>query len=578
MERRKAQFALRWLPSLTDFAFLMPMGFLFGRMEGVKTLLSDCDTGWHIRTGEWIVSNHQVPAHDLFSFTKPGEPWLAWEWLSDVFFAWLNSYGGLALVVLTAILLISLTFAGVFRMACRRANPIVALAVTIIAAATSSIHWLARPHLFSFLLLLWFYGVMEHVREGRRSLRRIPYAVLLPAATVLWTNLHGGFFVGIVMLCLYGAGELLSLVLAADASRLADERARARWYFGTAATCFAASFLNPYTYHLHAHILEYLGDSYQSQHIVEFLSLSFHHPVAIFFEFLLAAGAAAAFWNISQRRYTEALLLLVWGHGALLASRNLPLFAIVSAPIIAAAADAGLKRLAQLEIAPWLRAAAFKFVDTARETAETEAVPRFHLVSALAVGVIALLLYAPAPPVRFRAEYDPNSYPDAALHVLRQNPGAHIFANDEWGDYLIYRLYPGTRVFVDGRSDFYGDSFEKKYLDVMNVQAGWERTLEQFRIDTILLPPSAALAGALKQSSRWQVAYDDGVALVFRPRRAAGDTVSFTLPGDGRGRDREVTKTQARDQAITETKPTIRSESNDVVAYVVERRTGAGPD
>src|SRR3954471_19113741 len=85
-----SQFVLKLLPSLTDFAFLMPIVFLFGRMEGTKTLLGDCDTGWHIRTGEWIISNHQVPARDFFSFTKSGEVWYAWEWLSDLIFAWLN--------------------------------------------------------------------------------------------------------------------------------------------------------------------------------------------------------------------------------------------------------------------------------------------------------------------------------------------------------------------------------------------------------------------------------------------------------------------------------------------------------
>ena len=69
---------------------------------------------------------------------------------------------------------------------------------------------------------------------------------------------------------------------------------------------------------------------------------------------------------------------------------------------------------------------------------------------------------------------------------------------------------------MDGRSDFYGDDFEQKYLDVMNVKYGWEKTLGRFGVDTILLPPSAPLTGALKESSRWRVVYDDGVALVFR--------------------------------------------------------------
>jgi hypothetical protein len=158
MEAHRSQFAVKLLPSLTDFAFLMPIVFLFVRMEGVKTLLSDCDTGWHIRTGEWIVAHHGVPARDIFSYSRAGDPWYAWEWLSDVLFAWLNSRGGLAAVVLLSILLIAVTFMLLFRLARRKSNAIVALAVTMVAAAASSVHWLARPHLFTLLFVVVFYG------------------------------------------------------------------------------------------------------------------------------------------------------------------------------------------------------------------------------------------------------------------------------------------------------------------------------------------------------------------------------------------------------------------------------------
>ena len=78
MESPRSQFVLKLLPSFADFAFLMPIVFLFARMDGVKTLLSDCDTGWHIRTGEWILANRAVPSFDIFSFSKPGQPWFAW--------------------------------------------------------------------------------------------------------------------------------------------------------------------------------------------------------------------------------------------------------------------------------------------------------------------------------------------------------------------------------------------------------------------------------------------------------------------------------------------------------------------
>ena len=80
---------------------------------------------------------------------------------------------------------------------------------------------------------------------------------------------------------------------------------------------------------------------------------------------------------------------------------------------------------------------------------------------------------------------------------------------------------------MDGRSDFYGDDFEEKCADVLNVKYDWEKTLNGFGVDTILLPPSAPLAGALKESSRWRVVYDDGVALVFRPAQKTARRIDF---------------------------------------------------
>src|SRR6266850_3996917 len=71
---------ISFLPSLSDLAFLMPILVLFWCTTGVGWLLTDSDTGWHIRTGEWILKNGRVPAIDIFSFTNARQPWFAWEW------------------------------------------------------------------------------------------------------------------------------------------------------------------------------------------------------------------------------------------------------------------------------------------------------------------------------------------------------------------------------------------------------------------------------------------------------------------------------------------------------------------
>src|SRR3954447_53787 len=140
MDTKRSQFVLKLLPSFTDFAFLMPLAYLFGTLGGARSLLTDCDTGWHIRTGEWILANHRIPSTDVFSYSKPGAPWFAWEWLSDVLFAWLNSVDGLRAVLLVTIGLICATFTLLYWLTHRKSNAIIAICLTMIAAAASSIH------------------------------------------------------------------------------------------------------------------------------------------------------------------------------------------------------------------------------------------------------------------------------------------------------------------------------------------------------------------------------------------------------------------------------------------------------
>src|ERR1700682_45090 len=89
------------LPSLTDFFFGALLLWLFIGGGG-KSLLGDGDTGWHIRTGDYILEHHVVPQKDFFTFTKPDEPWFAWEWLSDVIFSWIHQSWGLKAIVLLA--------------------------------------------------------------------------------------------------------------------------------------------------------------------------------------------------------------------------------------------------------------------------------------------------------------------------------------------------------------------------------------------------------------------------------------------------------------------------------------------
>jgi hypothetical protein len=123
------------------------------------------------------------------------------------------------------------------------------------------------------------------------------------------------------------------------------------------------------------------------------------------------------------------------------------------------------------------------------------------------------------------------------------------FADDLWGGYLIYKLYPaGGKVFVDGRSDFYGRKFDEAFIDVLGVKYGWERTLGRYGVDTVLLQVGAPLAGALKESARWHVVYDDGSAIVFHSAAGIVAAERNSIANSGTDRDREVAQPKVATQ------------------------------
>ena len=482
----------RWLPSLGDVAFLLPLLFLFGRLDGARTLLTDGDTGWHIRAGDWMLRHGRVPRADFFSFTRPGEPWFAWEWLSELAMAWLHRTGGMAAVVLAAALVLALTFCLLYKMLLGRCgNALVAIGLTVVAVAGSSIHWLARPHLATLLLTVVFLAILES--------RRRELIWLLPLLTALWVNLHAGFVFGVLLLLAYG-----------------------EWI--AAAAALAASLANPYGWHLHAHIARYLGaDSWQFAHINEFFSPNFHAPLARFFEAMLALAAAAAFWHVLRRRYGYAALLAGAGHMALVSARHVPIFLLAAAPAVAVALVEWLDRAAHAGLPGRLQSALGSLRRTASDMTAIERLARVPALSLVACALLAAALLSPAAAGKFHSAFDPRAFPVRAVEALR-GENARIFTSDQWGDYLIYRLYPDIRVFVDGRSDFYGGDLEQASLDVWNVRYDWQQKLGRWGIDTVLAPAETALAGALKESERWRVVYDDGAAIVFRA--AGAETVS----------------------------------------------------
>jgi hypothetical protein len=503
------------VPSLSDLAFLIPILLLFWCTTGVGWLLTDSDTGWHIRTGEWILRNGRVPAVDIFSFTKPGLPWFAWEWLSDVMMAAVHHVAGLNGIVLLSVFLLGLTSTCIYRNAVAESgHRLIAIVLTALAMAASTIHWLARPHLVTPLLAALFLRILIRVqRDGKTR-----WLLALPPLTILWVNLHGGFFVGIVLLITYTLGSVVEDVIQEDRFCV---RTRAKNYALTAVACLAASLINPYGYRLHIHVAQYLGASFYIQRISEFQSPDFHSFSAAYFETLLVLAIAAAFWHFASGRPTQVMLLLSWAHLALFSMRNIPIFAVVAVPSIASALREWLEYAhssSSLKLLPRFSSSVSGLESGLQLIASHSKRDRLHCLPCLAVLALGVLLAYPGHFKALHAEFDHNHFPVAAATVLSRQAAAQsirLYASWQWGGYLIYRLWPSLKVFDDGRTDFYGPAFVQDGLDVWDAKSNWSAILAQYDVNATLLPVDSALASVLRERPDWTPVYQDPVAVLF---------------------------------------------------------------
>ena len=461
----------------------------------------DGDTGWHIRTGEYILAHHAVPAQDLFSFSKAGQPWFAWEWLTDVLFAVLFKVGGLKAIVLFGGAMIAAFATIVLRYAVwRGANALIAACVCLLAVGGSSMHFLARPHLFTLLLLpacLWL------VEADRRSNTRLLW--LLVPVTMLWANLHGGFLVFIACLVLLVAGSGVEALVG-----------RPRWpsvrrYSVLLSGCSIATLFNPYGIGLHVHIVQYLRADWIKNLVQEFQAPTFRSEGQFQYELLLVGGLILAGLLLRKQRITEALWLLFLAHSSLTSLRHAPLYAAVAAPLIAS------------ELSTW-----WKTVASERKKSSVlhilhqlgeDLTPNFARNTVWPALVILALVFVDAP-LKWPRDFPSEAFPIAMVHENAQLlESARLLTTDQWGDYIIFSFYPRQRVFIDGRSDFYGESLGTEYLHLLQGAYDWQTILSRWRFDAALLPVDWPLVQMLKLDPSWQVIKDDSHAILFRRLR-----------------------------------------------------------
>lgn len=463
-------------------------------LYGPRTFNLDGDLGRHITIGNYILETHTIPVKDIFSHTMTGERLVPHEWLAQIVFSLAHQIMGLNGVVFLTAFILGLTFAIKYKEVSEQGTPaLVVLAVIIWAAALSSIHWLARPHIFTMLFLsLWSYFLERFYKGDEKRLW------IFPVLMLIWANTHGAFIAGFVVWGVYLFEQIV------QALQNQEKWRDSRQLLIIGATSLAVTFINPSGYLLWTTSLGYIQNSYLTSHTVEYMPPNFQDPAMWPFAFTIFYGLL----SLSNKKnifLREALLMSGWMFMSLFSMRNIPLFAIITIPTLASLLHEQTSRI------NWLSHIneKLKFVENQLRSGA------WTTIILLLVGLL-LFWGVPLDAGKRGNKYDPEVFPVEAINWLENNPQqGNMFNHFTWGGYILYREWPDYRVFIDGQTDFYGEDLTREYETIISLSAGWYTILEKYKINFVIIPKNSPLENALLSSNEWNITYSDTTSVIL---------------------------------------------------------------
>jgi hypothetical protein len=482
-------------PQVRDFLFAF---IFFLVIYTGPHLFGDGDPGRHITYGGIILQQHTIPTQDFFSYSLPGAAFVPHEWLAALLYTLAYKAMGFNGMVLLAAALITTAFTIVFHDALKRgAGHLLTLGIVLLAAITSIIHWQVRPHLFTYVMLAIWVALLHRLVNNK------PIAIwYFPVIMLSWANTHGGFMTGFLIWGAYLAGTLWDYLRASEKPAV---KTIMRLLIAGGLS-FAVTFINPAGWRLWAATLGHLQNKYLMNLTLDARSTDFHNPLSIPFLLLIAL---TIFLLARPRKNapttSEAFLLAGCTIMGLYSSRNIEIFAFVSAPILATYIQPEVQQVALLE-------------KLENQIANLQKQLRGIVWPLLIIVIIAgLLISGQALDSQKQGNgFLPKVFPVEAVNWLEQNPQeGNVFNYYSWGGYLIYRLWPDTLVFIDGETMFYGEDLSREYLAVEKLEDGWQGILLNYHVSWVLMPSDSLLIAELEQTG-WNMLYTDETATILR--------------------------------------------------------------
>jgi hypothetical protein len=462
----------------------------------VNPISYDPDLYWHLKAGEYIVQNMTLPYSDVFSYTMQGREWVLHEWLAEAVFYAVSHVAGLRGLWAFVAALYAVTFFVLYRV-CEKAlaSATAALVVALLFFAPFVAFATPRPQIFTYLLFLVYLTILLNWKYAGK----VKALKALPVLMVLWVNLHGAAIVGVALLALFVGCEAVRLhgSTTRDPVKMRAWKALALW----SAIAAFATLLNPRFADYWLYPFYVLNLKVAISTISEWQSPNFH---SLFFKYFLALFLGYFAVLVYSRRkpdLTEFAVPLFFIAAGFTSVRHLPLACLASAPFFAASWKS--LALPPVRLGPmgnWMGKARLN------RDLDDRHVPYLNLL--LLCGVVAAMVYSHSRRPN-DGIMDAMMPVKAADFVVASGLSGRMFNEYGQGGYLMYRLYPQIRVFIDGRADMYGDDFIKEYLEIVGGTPDWKEKFDRYGIDFAVLPRALPLRQLLLAGKDFRLVYDD---------------------------------------------------------------------
>lgn len=352
----------------------------------------------------------------------------------------------------------------------------------------------ARPQVLSLALTSIWLLLLERSRQNPHLLWWT-----LPL-TLLWVNLHAGFALGLVIYVLLLLGDWIENKSVENNLSVEPKPAP----LGTASLILILDLLivpiNPNGFKLFWYPVQTLRSAAMQDYIVEWASPNFHYAEYWPFLLIVLVLCAMLVWSRMAVHPADLLLLLVSLFAALRSIRLIPFFVLIAVPLLSKQIS---KRRSVWPV-------------TLSQRRDLPPLARNFLNGSIIAAMTAFCLIHTGRIIHRQPEVEVQHFPVRATAFLRAHPPiGHLFNDYDWGGYLIWKLYPSLPVFIDGRADVYGDAFLHRFADTYQFKNDWNKALQAWDVQTVLIPPNSALATGLRRAPGWSVSYEDAQAVVL---------------------------------------------------------------